>query len=135
MSGDWTGLLRRFHSPCFANYGHLDLAGILEIVFDPLGDILRQPDGAQVVHIVRLNQNPDLAAGLDGIGLRYAGERVADIFQRLDAAYVGLQRFTPRPGRPPLIASAAATITASTDVCSISWWWEAMQFTTVAGTP
>ncbi len=40
----------------------------------------------------------DLAAGLDGVGLLYASEGIADVFKRLDAFDVGFQRLAARAG-------------------------------------
>src|SRR3954467_4515423 len=50
--------------PGFTDHGDFDLAGILELVLDPLGDVFRQPHRRLVGHAVAFDDDADLAAGL-----------------------------------------------------------------------
>ena len=88
----------QFGGPGLADYAHLDLPRILQVFLDLSGDVLGQPDGGQVIHIFGLDDDANLAAGLDGVGLQDTAERVADIFQGLDAANIGFEGFAPCPG-------------------------------------
>src|SRR5215208_572514 len=57
-------LLRNFDSTAFANYGHLDLAGIFELVLDLARDLMREEDGAVIVDLGRLDHHANLASRL-----------------------------------------------------------------------
>src|SRR5262245_32445839 len=56
--GSLTGVV---NGPGLANDGHFDLARVLELVLDPAGDVLRQPDGLLVRDVIALDEDPDLA--------------------------------------------------------------------------
>src|SRR6185436_19328801 len=58
----------------------LDLPGILELVLDPFGDVLRQPHGRLVRDPLAFDDDADLAAGLQGERLRDPLERIGDAF-------------------------------------------------------
>src|SRR5688500_5087380 len=88
----------KFRGPGFTNDGHLDLAGVFELVFNPSGDVLRQPDRLLVRDLLALDDDADFAAGLEGEGLGDAGERVGDAFQLLEALDVGLEDVAARAG-------------------------------------
>src|SRR5712691_10076284 len=60
-------LLGVLHRPRLAHHGDADLAGEAELRLDSLGDVPRHQLGSRVVDLLRLDQDPDLAAGLDGV--------------------------------------------------------------------
>ncbi len=72
--------------------------GVLHGLFDLLADVARQAHGAEVVDRLRLDQDANLAACLDGEGLVDAAEAVGDAFQLLQALDVGLQRLHASAG-------------------------------------
>ena len=84
---------------------------------------------------VRRDEDPHLAPGLDGERLLDAVERVGDAFQRLEALDVGLDHLAARAGRAPLMASAVATMNASTVCGSSSPWCAAIAWTILAERP
>src|SRR3989338_4487905 len=65
--------------------GHLDLAGVLELVLDAPGDVLRQPDGFLVADALALDHDANLASGLEREGLGDPFERVGDALELLEA--------------------------------------------------
>src|SRR3954470_6633275 len=91
-------LSRVFDGPCFTDDGDLDLTGIFQLVLDALGDVLREPHGLFVADAVALDDDADLAAGLEGERLRDALERVGDAFELLEALHVRLEDVAPRAG-------------------------------------
>src|SRR5260221_14405379 len=50
----------------------LDLPGVFELVLDPARDVLREPDRFFVGDLLALDQDADLASGLEGERLRHA---------------------------------------------------------------
>ena len=50
-----------------ADHGHLDLARVLELVLDLARDLVREEDRLVVVDLGRLDDHPDLAAGLERV--------------------------------------------------------------------
>src|SRR6187455_1208950 len=75
----------------FTDDGHLDLAGVLELVFDPPRDVLRQPDRLLVGDLLALDHDANLAAGLQRERLRHALEGVGNAFEFFEALDVGLE--------------------------------------------
>src|SRR5690606_9301571 len=76
--------------------GHLDLTGILHVLFDAVGDVTSQQHGRGVVDLVGLDDDPDLAPSLDGEGVldpREAGRDALEAFETFDVA---LQRLAAR---------------------------------------
>src|SRR6056297_413485 len=71
---------------------HLHLARVLHVLLDATGDVAREEDGAGVVDLVGLDDDADLAAGLDGVALLDAGEARGDRLERLEALEVDLER-------------------------------------------
>ncbi len=74
------------HGPGFADHGDLDLPGVLHPLFDLLGHIACQTGGVQVVDVIRLDDDPDLPAGLQSIAFNDALEGVGDVFQTRERA-------------------------------------------------
>src|SRR5262249_38094228 len=85
------GLPGEFNGPGFTDDGHLDLTGVLELVLDALGDVLRQPHGLLVRDAIAFDDDADFAAGLEREGLRDALEGVGDALELLEALDVGLE--------------------------------------------
>jgi hypothetical protein len=75
----------------FADYCDADLARKTQLGFDPLGDVPGHQLGSRVIDLLWLDQDPDLASGLDGVGLLDALERVCDLLQLLQSLDVSLQ--------------------------------------------
>ena len=70
-----------------ANHVDLDLAGVIQLVLDLLGDVAREQNHCIVGYLVRVYDNADLAACLDRIRTRNARRFVRDalqLFQSLD---------------------------------------------------
>src|SRR5687767_10764012 len=93
-----SALFRVFDSPCFANDRDLDLSGVLQLVLDAPGDVLRQPDRFLVGDLLALDQDPDLTSGLERERLRHPLERIGDVFELLEAPDVGLEDVAPGAG-------------------------------------
>src|SRR5260370_17609747 len=87
-----TFLLCVLNRPRLADHGDSDLTRKAELCFDPLGDIPRHQLSSCVIDLLRLDQDPDLAAGLDGVGLLHALKRVGDLFELLEPLDVCLER-------------------------------------------
>src|SRR5215217_1098534 len=82
--------------PRFADDGYLDMARVLELVLNPPRDVLRQPDGFLIAHLLALDHDADLASGLQGERFRHALERVGYSFELLEPLDVGLEDVAPR---------------------------------------
>src|SRR5262249_16919646 len=78
----------------------LDLAGVLERVLDLLDDVAGEPNRAEVVHLLRPDDDAYLAPGLYRERALDARERVGDALERLEPPDVALDRLAPgaRPG-------------------------------------
>src|SRR5438552_1049053 len=79
-AGGWTqpltssfGIVSRARLP---DHGHLDLAGVLELVLDSASDVFGEPDGLFVVDLFAFDHDPDLASRLQCEGLRHAFEGI-----------------------------------------------------------
>ena len=83
---------------CLTDDRNLDLPRELDGALHLPLDLPREGDGLQVGDALRLDDDPHLAAGLDGVGLLDPGEGVADGLQRLQPLDVVLQRVAARPG-------------------------------------
>src|SRR6266849_2067781 len=90
--------LRVFDGPRLADHCDPDLAWKAKLRFDSLSDVSRHQLGSRVVDLLRLDQDPNLAAGLDGVRLLDALERVGDFLQLFQPLDVGLERLTPSTG-------------------------------------
>src|SRR5262245_48731610 len=66
------------NGPRLPDHRDLDLSRILELVFDAPRDVLGQPHRFLVRHAVALDDDADLAAGLEGERFRDALEGVGD---------------------------------------------------------
>jgi hypothetical protein len=113
-------LSREVNGPRLPDHRDLDLTGVLELVLDPPGDILRQPDRGFVGDAIALDHDPDFAPGLKGEGFRDAFERIGDPFQFLERLTYDSRMSRRAPGRAEEMASAAWTSIASSDGQSIS---------------
>src|SRR6266852_7535608 len=68
-SGSPLDLFRVFNGPRFADHSDPDLTGEAQLRFDSLGDVPSHQLSSRVIDLLRLDQDPDLAAGLNGVGL------------------------------------------------------------------
>ncbi len=66
VSDELSGVLDRTD---LAQKRDLDLAGVGHLVLDALGDVAGGLDGHLVVKLVRINDDADFPAGLNGVGL------------------------------------------------------------------
>ena len=71
------------------NDRRFDLAGILQLCLDFLGDIVGQGDGRHIVHLVRLHHDADLAPGLDGVAAVDAVKALGDFLQTGETLQIG----------------------------------------------
>ena len=78
-----TSLFCVFGSPAFADDIDLDLSGILQFLFDLLGDISCHEDHALVGNLFGFDHDAHLTARLDRIGFVNAGEAAGNFFQLL----------------------------------------------------
>src|SRR4051794_40070102 len=69
-----TGLSCKLHRPRFADHGHLDFSGIIELLLDGLGNLAASLDRFAVGKLMSVGDHAQLAAGLDGEGVLDAGE-------------------------------------------------------------
>ena len=70
--------------------------GILELILDLAGDLVREQRGRVVVDLARLDDHADLAAGLQRVHLRDAGLRRRDLLERLEPLDVVLEALAAR---------------------------------------
>src|ERR687898_3345266 len=80
-----------------ADHRDLDLPRVLELLLDPLGHVAGQDLGGDVVDVLGLDHDPDLAAGLHGEAFVDTGGAAGDLLEALQTLDVGLERLPPRP--------------------------------------
>jgi len=71
-------LLRILHIPCFPDHRDFDLARIVHLLFDGLGDVAAGFLGFLVGDLFGVGDHPNFTAGLDGEGLVDAVETTSD---------------------------------------------------------
>src|SRR5262249_19095728 len=76
----------------------LHLARIFELVLDLACDLVRQKDGAVVVHLTRLDDHADLAAGLQRIHLLHPRLLRCELLERRETLDVVLEALAPGAG-------------------------------------
>src|SRR5713226_1022634 len=86
---DW--LFGVFDGPRLADHRDPDLPGKAQLSLDAFGDVPRHQLGSGVIDLLRLDQDPDLAAGLDGVRLLDSLERVGDLLQLFQPLDVSLE--------------------------------------------
>src|SRR5438270_8433367 len=65
---------RELHRPRLAHHGHLNLAGVVQLLLDGPGDVVADLDGVAVAGLGGVGDDPDLAAGLDGRSEEHTSE-------------------------------------------------------------
>src|SRR5829696_7014782 len=80
-----------------ADHGDLDLPRVLELLLDPLGHVAGEDLGGDVVDVLGLDHDPDLAAGLHGEHLVDPGVAAGDLLEALQALDVGLEGLAAGP--------------------------------------
>src|SRR5215218_11144183 len=84
--------------PRLPDDGHLDLAGVLELLLDLAGDLVGEQDGAVVVERAGLDHHADLAAGLHRVDLVDAVVAGGDVLEVAQALDVLLERLAAGAG-------------------------------------
>ena len=74
-------LPRQLRKPGLANHGHLDLAGIGELLLKRLGNVAAKLGGGGVVRLAGAGDDAQFAASLNSKRLLDAAERFGDGFQ------------------------------------------------------
>src|SRR5262249_14014592 len=87
-----TRLACKLHGPRLADHRHLDLAGVVELLLDGLGDVAADLDRVAVARLAGVGDDAHLAAGLDGVRVLHTGEARRHRLQLLQALDVLLQR-------------------------------------------
>ena len=87
-------LLRDANGPGFANHDNANLAGILHLVLDLLGDIVCENGCLGVRDLLGLDHDVKLATSLHGIGALDAVVRVGDLLELFKTLYVVLSRLS-----------------------------------------
>ncbi len=80
------------------NHADLDLAGVFEFRLDALGNVLCEDHRVAVADTVRLDDDANLAAGLDGIGRIHAFKGIRNLFELFKTLDVALERLASRTG-------------------------------------
>src|SRR5690242_5637016 len=91
------------NGPALPDYSHLDLPGVLELVFDLARDLVRQQYRLVVVDLLRRHDHADLTPGLQGVDLLDADVVAGQLLEGLQPLDVVLE------------ALAASTRTGSGD--------------------
>src|SRR5690348_14155382 len=87
---------REVARPRLADHGDLDLSGIRHLLLDLARDVPGEQRGLVVRHRSRVDDDPDLAAGLYGERPLDTAERVADPLEILEPLDVALEHFAAR---------------------------------------
>src|SRR5438552_1407011 len=93
-----TSLFCIFHRPRLADDSDLHLSGVIQLLFNGLGDDAADADGIAVGGLGGIGDDAHLSAGLDGIGVFDAGETRGDRLQLLEPFDVLFQRFAAGAG-------------------------------------
>src|SRR5215831_4175098 len=91
-------LLRELDRAGLPDHGHLDLAGVLELILDLARDLVREQDGTVVVDLLRLDDHADLAARLERVDLLHPVVPRGDLLERLEPLDVLLEALAARAG-------------------------------------
>ena len=74
---------------------NLDLTGVGELLLDLLGDVAGEQDHLILADVLGLDHDADLAARLDGVGARDAGEALGDLLELFEALDVVFDVLAP----------------------------------------
>src|SRR3954447_14235703 len=94
----FTALTSVVGRPRLPDHGHLDLAGVLELLLDLAGDLVAEQHGAVVVERAGNDHYADLAAGLHRVDLVDAVVAGGDLLEVAQALDVLLERFAAGAG-------------------------------------
>src|SRR5208282_3182144 len=89
------------YRPGLPDDGNLDLAGIAEVLLDLFSHLPAQQCGFLVVDLIRLHDEPDFPARLDGVGFTDAAEGEGHLLQVFQALDISLQHLPAGPGTGP----------------------------------
>src|ERR1043166_1212065 len=81
-----------------ADHRHLHLAGVLELILDLAGDLVREQRGLLVADLARADDHTDLAAGLQRVHLLDSRLRRRELLERLEPLDVVLEALAARAG-------------------------------------
>src|SRR5579859_7517427 len=84
-------VLGHLHSPALPDHGDLHLAGIFETILDLAGDLVCEQRSLVVTDITGADDDPDLAAGLQGVHLLDAGLGRCQLFESFESLDVLLE--------------------------------------------
>src|SRR5437660_8615218 len=91
-------LAGKFTRAGLADDGDLDLTGVIELLFNGLGDVATEPGRVAVGGMGGVGDDAHLAAGLDSVGMFDAGKPGSKRFQLFQALDVFLERFATGAG-------------------------------------
>src|SRR5829696_7805486 len=93
-----TALSGKIHRPRLPDQHDLDLPGILELGLDAPSDLLRERRHADVVDVVRYDDDPDLSTSLNGEDALHALVARRDALEPFEALHVRLECLSARTG-------------------------------------
>ena len=79
-----------FRHQGFTNDQNLDGTGVAALFFDPGGHLTADLHGLQIVDLLAVHEDPQLATTTEHVGIGDAGEAVSDVLQNGDLLVVGL---------------------------------------------
>ena len=74
------GLLRHFEHPGFADDGHFDFAGVIELLLDGPGNFTADPYGIGIGGLIGSHNNADFPTRLNRIGVFHFRETAGNRF-------------------------------------------------------
>ena len=82
-----------FDATGFTDDGHANLPGVLEFIFDLGADVVGEDHGVVVGDLGGVDDDTQITAGLDGIGLDNPLERGSELFEFIDSVDVKMRVF------------------------------------------
>src|ERR671922_1420770 len=81
----------KIHRPRLPDHDYLDLPRILQLRFDTASDFLGQRGHAEIIDLLRPNDDTHLASGLNGEDLFHAAIAARDLLDALEPLHVRLE--------------------------------------------